>query len=137
MELSLDYYSTYGTCGKIYARCVGELEHCRIEFHLLTDDGIVQSKTAYDNELIGFVYDYPAIYKIRADIYSKQGETWKLYSGEIKPVLYDALPPPIIEVKPLKGPLSLVEDQDNYLVVKFIEGGLEKLINESSAVVPL
>jgi len=32
MELTLDYYSTYGPSGKIYVRCLGELEHCRIDY---------------------------------------------------------------------------------------------------------
>ena len=137
MELTLDYYSTYGPSGKIYVRCLGELEHCRIDYHLLTDDGIVESKTACDNELIAFLYSNPTTYKIKADIYLEHGQKQQLYSDEIKPVLVDELPPPIIEVKPLKGPLSLVPDQDNFLVVKFIPGGLEKLSNESSAMVPL
>jgi len=137
MNLSLDYFTTYGPTGKIYVRCLGALHHCKIRYYLHRGDEIVKSKTAEDNELVAFLYSSPACYKIYAEVDYEHGGTERLCSDDIRPVLYDQLTQPIIDVKPLNGHLSLVAGQQNYLVVKFIKGGLEKLADESAWVVPI
>src|SRR5476649_783944 len=136
MKISLDYYSTYGPSGKIYVRCQGDVQHCKICYHLYNGDEFVETKSVNGTELIAFLYTSPANYKIQADVYPEQGEKIRLYSETIRPVSVDLLPPPVIEVRSLKGPVTLVADQQNYLVVKFIKGGLKKLINENSCLVP-
>lgn len=137
MNFSLNYYNTYGPAGKIYVRCVGELHQYKVEFHLYCAGELVQSKTAYGNELIAFLYTSPAEYKISAEIDAGQGEKIRLCSEKIQPVSVDLLPCPIVDIMPMKGHLELVADQQNILVVDFIKGGLKKLLNESSAAVPL
>ncbi|XBS71449.1 hypothetical protein ABK905_11240 [Acerihabitans sp. KWT182] len=45
MNITLDYYHTYGPTGKIYATCLGTGTHCNIEYRLLRD-GITLEKKA-------------------------------------------------------------------------------------------
>ncbi len=137
MAILLDYYNTYGPAGKIYVRCVGAPYDCKVEYHLLLDGEPAQRKKSHGNELIAFLYSSPSIYKIRADVFFEHGEKLNLYSEDIQPVQHDQLSPPKIDIRPSKSLLTLAAGQDNYLMVKFIKGGLKKLENESSALVPI
>lgn len=136
MNVSLDFYSTYGSSGKIYVKCIGDGAY-KVDYHLYDNDILIKSKCAYGNELVAFSYACPSIYRIRAAVCFQNGEKRDVYTDDIIPVLYDKLPPPVIEIKSLKTPLALVPDQENYLIVKFYKGGLEKLNNESSSVAPI
>lgn len=136
MAILLDYYSTYGPSGKIYVRCAGAPPRCRIDYHLYLDGERVQSKTAYGDELIAFLYSSPATYQVHADIHPEREASLHLRSAEIIPVIHDIFPHSALGVKPIKGPVALVGNQQNFLVVKFCKGGIKKLNIEHPAVVP-
>lgn len=137
MSYYLDYYSTYGSSGKIYVRCLGGDKKCKVRYYLYDSNGYVKSKTAYDDELVMFYYPCLSVYKIYADVYPESGGKIKISTGNIKVYSDKCIPPKFVDIKPIKTPLSLVSGQDNYLIVKFVKGGLKKLRNESSAVVPV
>ncbi|MEA9389084.1 hypothetical protein SJI19_00720 [Acerihabitans sp. TG2] len=137
MNIYLDYYNTYGPSGNIYVRCLGNPHDCKITYQLYRENKRLETTTAEGDELVVFNYNSPGCYTVHADIFCDHAAKRHLITDEIKPVPYDLLPPPIVAIKSLKGPLALVPNQQNVLVVKFISGGLEKLNHEPSLRSPI
>ncbi|MBG6249389.1 MULTISPECIES: hypothetical protein [Symbiopectobacterium] len=95
-------------------------------------------KKGYGSEIVSFNIPQPATFTVSAKIYTADSVVQELHTGDIVVEPVPLLPPPPPQhVKSLKGHLALVKGEENYLEVKFYEGGLDKLKNEKKKRAPI
>ncbi len=138
MNFILDYFKYYSPQGLIYIRCEGETNEYKVKYTLYEGCNAISYKQAEGDELVIFRAPYTAVYKISAEIDSSQDNCQILWTDPIE-VTENIWQPPQkrLEGIDFKGKLKIVEGEDNYIELKFYDGGYDKFFNEDPRRLPL
>ncbi|WP_413722881.1 S8 family serine peptidase [Sodalis sp. RH23] len=138
MNIMLNYSTEDLPERTISIRCKGAESGAKVVFSLYEQDNIICKKEANGDEQARFTVPFPSWYKISAEISQGDDACCLLWTNPIDiPDFRERQCEKTLDIKSLKGNLDIFPGEDNYIEVKFYDGGIIQIFEERSYKIPL